>query len=100
MPDAKYLLGFWSRNVCGLTVVFHCSSEGRPYIILKWAQTIDGFVDTNRNGHELGVPNWITNEIARVAVHRQRSTENAILIGTTTALRDNLRLPFAIGMAS
>ena len=68
---------------------FTVHQKGRPYIILKWAQTIDGFVDTNRNGHELGVPNWITNEIARVAVHRQRSTENAILIGTTTALRDN-----------
>jgi diaminohydroxyphosphoribosylaminopyrimidine deaminase/5-amino-6-(5-phosphoribosylamino)uracil reductase len=66
---------------------FH--EKQRPYIILKWAQTLDGFVDTKRSDKNLGAPNWITDEMARMAVHKQRSTENAILIGTTTALHDN-----------
>lgn len=63
--------------------------EKRSYIILKWAQTADGFVDLIRTKNELGKPTWITDEISRVAVHKQRSTEGAILIGTETALKDN-----------
>lgn len=66
---------------------FH--KEKRPYIILKWAQTADGFVDIDRNNNEFGQPTWITNEMARIAVHKQRSTESAIFIGTDTALKDN-----------
>lgn len=61
----------------------------RPYIILKWAQTKDGFVDALRLKTDHGRPTWITDEIARVAVHKQRSTEGAILVGTTTALVDD-----------
>ena len=66
---------------------FH--KEKRPYIVLKWAQTADGFVDVDQIKKELGHPTWITNEMARIAVHKQRSTESAILIGTNTALADN-----------
>lgn len=66
---------------------FH--KEQRPYIVLKWAQTADGFVDADRTAHEMGQPTWITNEMARIAVHKQRSTESAIFIGTETALTDN-----------
>jgi len=68
---------------------FTFQDKKRPYIILKWAQTQDGFVDTNRSMSEQGKPNWITDEIARIAVHKQRSTEDAVLIGTNTALKDN-----------
>jgi diaminohydroxyphosphoribosylaminopyrimidine deaminase / 5-amino-6-(5-phosphoribosylamino)uracil reductase len=63
--------------------------EKRPYIILKWAQTADGFVDIDRTKTEFGQPTWITNEMARIAVHKQRATESAIFIGTETALKDN-----------
>lgn len=66
---------------------FH--KEKRPYVILKWAQTADGFVDVNQVKKELGQPTWITNEMARIAVHKQRSTESSIFIGTDTALADN-----------
>lgn len=66
---------------------FH--QKKRPYIILKWAETADGFVDVNRSEVEHGQPTWITNEMARIAVHKQRATEQAILIGTETALKDN-----------
>lgn len=66
---------------------FH--EKKRPFIILKWAETADGFVDVNRQTKEFGQPTWITNEMARIAVHKQRSTESAIFIGTNTALKDN-----------
>lgn len=66
---------------------FH--KEKRPYIILKWAQTADGYVDVDRTKDEFGQPTWITNEMARIAVHKQRSTESAIFIGTETAHKDN-----------
>lgn len=64
----------------------------RPYIILKWAQTADGFIDLNRNpGDPIG-PNWITDEVSRTLVHKWRTEEAGILIGTDTVIRDNPRL--------
>jgi len=61
----------------------------RPYIILKWAQTEDGFIDRTRDEEEFGQPTWITNDLSRIAVHKMRSDEAAILVGTNTALKDN-----------
>ena len=66
---------------------FH--NKQRPYIILKWAETQDGFIDIERNEEDYGHPTWITNEWARRAVHKQRTTEQAILLGTQTAIKDN-----------
>ena len=63
---------------------FH--EKKRPYIILKWAQTLDGFIDSERTS---GKPVWISNELSRILVHRQRTEEAAILIGTNTAIMDN-----------
>jgi len=59
----------------------------RPYIILKWAQTLDGYIDTDRT--ETQHPTWITNALAKRLVHKQRSEESAVLIGTNTAAYDN-----------
>ncbi|TAJ06812.1 bifunctional diaminohydroxyphosphoribosylaminopyrimidine deaminase/5-amino-6-(5-phosphoribosylamino)uracil reductase RibD [Marinilabiliaceae bacterium JC017] len=66
---------------------FH--EKKRPYIVLKWAQTLDGYIDVDRDSLEYGEPTWITNEWARRAVHKQRTHEQAILIGTHTAQKDN-----------
>jgi diaminohydroxyphosphoribosylaminopyrimidine deaminase/5-amino-6-(5-phosphoribosylamino)uracil reductase len=64
----------------------------RPYIILKWAQSVDGFMDVTRQNNETSEPNWISNEISRKLVHKWRSEEQAIMVGTNTALLDNPRL--------
>lgn len=64
---------------------FH--EKKRPYILLKWAQTLDGFIDTDRT--ETQHPTWITNDLSKRLVHKQRSEESAILIGTNTAKYDN-----------
>ncbi len=56
----------------------------RAYIILKWAQTADGFI-AQKNFES----KWISNEFSRQAVHRWRSEEDAVLVGTHTASHDN-----------
>ena len=61
----------------------------RPYIFLKWAETTDGFIDFERSKNEFGEPSWITGEKALVRVHQMRAEEDAILVGTNTALKDN-----------
>ena len=66
---------------------FH--EKKRPYIILKWAQTLDGFIDINRNKQQFGKPTWVIGELARRLVHKIRAEEDAIMVGTTTAERDN-----------
>jgi len=69
---------------------FH--NKKRPYIILKWAQTSDGYIDMLREGHVVQQPTWISNEISRMLVHKWRSEEQLILVGTRTAEIDNPRL--------
>ncbi|MDC1105352.1 bifunctional diaminohydroxyphosphoribosylaminopyrimidine deaminase/5-amino-6-(5-phosphoribosylamino)uracil reductase RibD [Prolixibacteraceae bacterium] len=61
----------------------------RPYIILKWAQTLDGYMDIERTEENFGQPTWITNELSKVAVHKTRIDEDAIMVGTQTAVKDN-----------
>ncbi|TRX22419.1 bifunctional diaminohydroxyphosphoribosylaminopyrimidine deaminase/5-amino-6-(5-phosphoribosylamino)uracil reductase RibD [Flavobacterium franklandianum] len=74
---------------------FH--QKKRPYVILKWAETKDGFVAPleicrkilNDNKQK---PVWITNEFSRQLVHKWRSEEQAILVGTNTVIDDNPKL--------
>ncbi len=69
---------------------FH--EKKRPYIILKWAQTLDGFIDVERNEENPGKALQISNEESRKLVHQWRSQEQAIMVGTNTALLDNPQL--------
>jgi diaminohydroxyphosphoribosylaminopyrimidine deaminase/5-amino-6-(5-phosphoribosylamino)uracil reductase len=66
---------------------FH--QKQRPYVILKWARTKDGFIDIIRDTPEKGDINWITDAKARTLVHKWRSEEQAILVGSETVLKDN-----------
>jgi diaminohydroxyphosphoribosylaminopyrimidine deaminase/5-amino-6-(5-phosphoribosylamino)uracil reductase len=66
---------------------FH--EKKRPYVILKWAQTLDGFIDVERTEIEFGEPTWITGEKALHRVHEIRAIEDAVFVGTNTALKDN-----------
>ena len=91
---------------------FH--NKKRPFIILKWAETKDGFIDVERNvianiekrnmkqssqtkdcfvpRNDEKVDNWITSPFSKKIVHQWRSEEQAIMIGTNTALNDNPNL--------
>lgn len=67
---------------------FH--NKKRPYIILKWAESADGFIaPLTKDKKE---PVWLTNEFSRQLVHKWRSEEQAILVGTNTVLEDNPKL--------
>ena len=66
---------------------FH--NKKRPFIILKWAETKDGFIDKLRIETDEYSPNWISNQYSQQLVHKMRAEEHAILVGTTTALNDN-----------
>lgn len=93
---------------------FH--NKKRPFVILKWAETKDGFIDVVRHCEELretkqsnlpkqqtdcfsslhsvrnDVDNWITSPLSKKLVHKWRSEEAAIMVGTNTALNDNPQL--------
>jgi len=62
----------------------------RPYIILKWAESSDGFIAPEEKTEKK--PVWITNPYSRQFVHKWRTEEEAILVGTTTVLEDNPHL--------
>ena len=64
---------------------FH--SKKRPYIVLKWAQTQDGFIAPKNRVKQ--APVWITQKVSRQLVHKWRGEEHSILVGTTTILDDN-----------
>lgn len=70
----------------------HYVNYRRPYVILKWAQTADGFMDLEREPGDQEGPRWISNEMCRTLVHKWRSEESAIMVGTNTVLSDNPRL--------
>ena len=67
---------------------FH--QKKRPYIILKWAESHDGFIAPLTK--EKIEPVWISNEFSRQLVHKWRTEEQAILVGTNTVLEDNPKL--------
>ena len=62
----------------------------RPYIILKWAETADGFIAPKEKN--INKPYWISNIKSRQLVHKWRSEEQAILVGAKTIREDDPRL--------
>lgn len=62
-------------------------AEKRPYIILKWAQSADGFMAPAGNA-----PYWISSSESRLLTHRWRASEAAILVGARTVLADDPEL--------
>lgn len=71
-------------------LTFH--EKQRPYVILKWAETADGFIDILRQEGDPVGTNWITDEVARTLVHKWRSEEAGLMAGTNTIIADNPRL--------
>ena len=67
---------------------FH--EKKRPYVILKWAESNNGFIAPLTKLEQK--PVWITNKFSRQLVHKWRSEEQAILVGTNTVIDDNPKL--------
>jgi diaminohydroxyphosphoribosylaminopyrimidine deaminase / 5-amino-6-(5-phosphoribosylamino)uracil reductase len=66
---------------------FH--EKKRPYIILKWAESSDTFIDVVRAPGAATEPNWITGKPERALVHKWRSEEQAIMVGGGTVRADD-----------
>ena len=77
VDEAAELLAPFLTRVC----------RGRPYVIAKWAQSLDGKLAT-RTGHS----QWISGEASRRRVHRLRARVDAILVGSGTVKADDPRL--------
>lgn len=66
------------------TVFFHFIQTGLPYVVLKYAMTLDGKIATRT-----GASRWVTGEQARRRVHEDRNRYRAILVGVGTVLADD-----------
>lgn len=66
---------------------FTFQQKKRPYIILKWAQSADGFIAPKHKNEQK--PVWLSNRYSRQLTHKWRSEEMAILVGKQTVLDDN-----------
>ncbi len=67
---------------------FIFQEQKRPYILLKWAQTTDGFIDKFRKDYT-ETPLLISNSITKQLTHKMRAENQAILVGANTVLLDN-----------
>jgi diaminohydroxyphosphoribosylaminopyrimidine deaminase / 5-amino-6-(5-phosphoribosylamino)uracil reductase len=84
----EVITGILDKNGRELNKRFFTAVEKqRPFVILKWAQTSDGFI-----AHENYDSKWISNAYSRQLVHKWRSEEDAILVGTKTVFHDNPHL--------
>jgi len=67
---------------------FH--EKGRPYIVLKWAESDDGYMDIIRDDSAIMEgPTWITGDDERILVHKWRAEEHSVIIGDHTAVIDD-----------
>jgi len=86
----EVIVGVLEEQCRELNKRFLCLHENhRPYVILKWAQTSDGFIDIKRTS---GSPIKISTPKTKEIVHRMRAENMAIMVGTNTVLLDNPRL--------
>jgi diaminohydroxyphosphoribosylaminopyrimidine deaminase / 5-amino-6-(5-phosphoribosylamino)uracil reductase len=95
---AKVTVGILETECYELNKRFFTFHEKkRPYIILKWAETKDGFIAPNemlrkKADSDEKKPYWITNSYSRQLVHKWRTEEQSILVGTQTVIDDNPKL--------
>ena len=72
------------RNLIAHFIVFH--TLRRPYILLKWAESADGFIDINRTDGKASV---LSTDYTAMLVHKKRAEADAIMVGTRTAYLDD-----------
>lgn len=92
----EVVVGVMEQECRELNKRFLCLHEKkRPYVILKWAQTADGFIDKNRSidqAQHLNGALTISTPETKKLVHKMRAENMSIMVGTRTVLLDNPRL--------
>lgn len=85
----EVIVGVLERECLELNRAFFTyHGKNRPYIVLKWAQSTDGYIDANRETPNEGAVRFSTDETA-MRVHRLRALNDAILVGRRTSELDN-----------
>lgn len=89
----KVAVGMLEEKARDLNRIFFVNQlYNRPYIILKWAQSSDGFMDRHRTPGDGKMPVIISNTLTHTIVHKFRTQIEGIMVGTNTALLDNPQL--------
>ena len=89
----EVVVGLLEHEAIELNKRFFCfHKEKRPYITLKWAQTLDGYMDSNKRGSQNKENYWITNDLLRIKTHQWRAEEMAVFVGANTLINDNPQL--------
>jgi len=89
----EVIVGMLEEEARELNRIFFVNQlYNRPYVILKWAQSKDGYMDHYRLSPEDQSPAMISNSLTQSIVHKFRTQVQGILVGTNTALLDNPRL--------
>lgn len=89
---ADVTTGVLRQECMTLNKVFMASHKlGRPYVILKWAQSADGYIDSDRQATDGNAERFSSAATSRL-VHLLRSRCDAIMVGSGTALADNPQL--------
>jgi len=89
----KVAVGLLEKEAVELNKRFFCfHQKKRPYIILKWAKTLDGYMDSNQRNCQNRENYWITNNLLRIKTHQWRAEESAVFVGANTLLYDNPQL--------
>ncbi|MCC8118655.1 MAG: bifunctional diaminohydroxyphosphoribosylaminopyrimidine deaminase/5-amino-6-(5-phosphoribosylamino)uracil reductase RibD [Bacteroidales bacterium] len=84
-------VGILEKECRSLNAVFFTAHTlHRPFVMLKWAQSADGFLDVKRTPDQPAAQ--ISTPLTRMLTHRLRATVDAIMVGSGTVLADNPRL--------
>lgn len=84
----EVITGMLDAESCRLNgAFFSFHQQHRPYVMLKWAQSGNGYIDRVRGSDE--PPLQVSTPLSRVSVHKLRAEYDAILVGTRTAMLDN-----------
>lgn len=84
----EVMVGVLERECLRLNQAFiTAQTQHRPYVILKWAQSADGYIDSTHRADES--PALISTPVTRAWVHQLRTQTDAIWIGTRTAIQDD-----------
>lgn len=89
----RVVTGIMEKEAVELNRAFFVNQrEKRPFIVLKWAQSRDGFIDIHRQAGDNKQPVRLSNGLTHSIVHKHRTMVQGILVGTNTAILDNPRL--------
>ena len=89
----QVIAGILEKECMATNKRFFCfHQKKRPYIVLKWAQSQDGFLAPNKEDRDEQAPVFLSTKEEQILVHQWRTEEQSIAVGAQTVVDDNPRL--------